>query len=114
MASVQVYVKIPDPIVQEGASFTATTYFRQSGGAQASTTARYRVDCLTTGKVLTDWTSLTVSASITVEMNATVHNLIQDANSKWERKQLTVEADQTLATATRDTVTWKVINNNAF
>ena len=104
-----VYISIPDTQVQEGSSFTATAYFRTSGTATAPTTAKYRVDCLTTGLELTDWTALTPAASIDITLTAT-HNAIQDQTNKTEKKQLVVASDPGTSTQTRSIVVWKVKN----
>jgi hypothetical protein len=104
-----VHISIPVTHVQEGSSFDSIAYFRSAGAASASTTAKYRVDCLTTGKELTDWTSLTPAVSISIALTAT-HNAIQQQGNKTERKQLIVASDPDTATQTRDKVIWKVIN----
>ena len=106
---VDVYINIPVNKTLEGSAFEAIAYFRQAGTAQASTTAKYRVDCLTTGKELTDWTSLTVGASITIPLTAT-HNAIQWQTNRFETKQLIVASDPDATDQTRDRVTWKVEN----
>jgi len=104
-----VYISIPVVKTQEGSSFNATAYFRSAGSASASTTAKYRVDCLTTGKQLTDWTSLTPAVSISIALTAT-HNAIQWQSNRFERKQLIVASDPGETDQTRDKVTWKVEN----
>jgi hypothetical protein len=104
------YVTVPTPNVKEGSSLTATAYFRNSSKAgEAPTTAKYRIDCLTTNKEITDWTSLTVGESISISITAT-ENAIQDQSNKTEKKQLTVASDPDTSTQTRDSVEWSVIN----
>ena len=76
-------------------------------------TAKYRVDCLTTGKKLTDWTSLTPAVSNSITMTAT-HNAMQDENNTRERKQITVAANPDTSTAVINTAYWDVINNQAY
>ena len=104
-----VHVSIPIIKTQEGSSFNATAYFRSGGSASASTTAKYRVDCLTTGKELTDWTSLTPAVSISIALTAT-HNAIQWQSNRIEKKQLIVASDPGETDQTRDKVTWIVEN----
>ena len=103
------YATVPNPTVKEGSGFTATAYFRNGSTGEAPTTAKYRVDCLTTGKNLTGWTSLSVAESINISITAT-ENAIQDQNNRTERKQLTVAADPDTSTQTRDSVLWEVEN----
>ena len=104
-----VYISIPVISVMEGGSFNATAYFRLAGAASASTTAKYRVDCLTTGKELTDWTTLTPAVSISIPITST-HNAIQWASNRFEKKQLIVASDPDATDQTRDRVVWKVEN----
>lgn len=109
----ETYINIPRPKVQEGSSFSATAHFRNGDASEVPTTASYRIDCISTGKVLQDWTALTPAASISIPITST-HNEIQDSYNKNEKKQLTVSADVDLSTQTRDVRTWKVINIRGF
>lgn len=104
-----VFISIPELVVKEGSSFTATAYFRLAGTASASTTAKYRIDCLTTGKELTDWTALTPAVSISIPITAT-HNAIQWQSNRIEKKQLTVASDPGETDQTRTKRTWNVEN----
>ena len=107
------YVYIPKTEVLEGSSFTGIVYFRTGSSSDTPSTAKYRVDCLTTGKNLTAWTSLTPSTSVNISVTAT-ENAIQDANNKTETKQLTVAADPDTASQTRSMAIWKVKNIQGF
>jgi len=104
-----VYINIPQPTQQEGSSFTATAYFRNADTAEAPTTAKYRVDCLTTGKTVQEWTTLTPAESIAISITAT-HNAIQDNSNRFEKKQITVAANPDTATQFRAVRTYKVEN----
>ena len=104
-----VYITQPNPVIEESSSFTATTYFRNGDSADTPTTAQYRVDCLTTGKTLTEWTDLSVSTSNTITVTSS-DNDIQDDYNALEKKRVTVQANQGTNTQTRDSVTWKVRN----
>ena len=109
----QVSITIPRPKVQEGSAFTATAYFRDRATAAASTPTniKYRVDCLTTGTVLADWTTVSPATTATIAVTST-HNAIQSAGT--ERKQITVAADYGLATQVTESVTWEVADNSAY
>ena len=104
-----VYIQIPKTKVVEGSSFTATAYFRTGDAGAASTTAKYRVDNLTTGEELKDWTTLSVAESISIAMTATFNAIKRDGNS-YEKIQLSVASDPDTATATIATATWTVRN----
>ena len=110
-----IYIKIPYFKQREGSSFSATAYGRNAStdAAEAPTTAKYRVDCITTGKVLTDWTTLTPASSMAISITAT-ENAIQDQANRFEKKQLTVAANPDTATQYRAVVTWKVENIKNF
>ena len=67
------------------------------------------VDDLKTGKILTDWTSVSAAANVTITITA-ANNEIQDEASRLETKQLIVQADAGLTTQVNGRVTWKVRN----
>ena len=105
----EVYISVPKTITNEGSSFTATAGFRVGDAATAPTTAKYRIDCITTNTVLQDWTSLSVAASISIAVTAT-HQAIQSDGNRVELKQMIVASDPDTATQTRNLVQWKVRN----
>jgi len=111
----QVQIQIPRPKVKEGSAFTATAYFRDRATSAASvpTSIKYRVDCLTTGVTLTDWTTVTAAASASIAVTAT-NNAIRSAANVTERKQLTVAANYGLETQSTESVAWEVENNAAY
>lgn len=104
-----VYIKLPKPKFKEGSGFVAVSYFRNSATGEAPTTARYRIDCLTTGREVLGWTTLTPATSINISITGT-DNAIIDASSITERKQITVEADAGLSTQSRNTAYYEVEN----
>lgn len=107
----QVEIIIPRTRVNEGSAFTATAYFRDRATSlgSAPATAKYRVDNLTTGQALTDWTTLTPATSIQIPVTAT-HNAIQSDSNERENVQLTVAGDVGLSTQVRNAVMWSVEN----
>jgi len=105
-----VFISSPNPRTKEGSSFAVTAYFRNSSNAAtAPTTSRYRIDCLTTGKEITDWTSLTPAVSNSISITAT-ENKIQDHHRTTETKQIIVESDTGLDAQTRAVSIWKTEN----
>lgn len=111
----QVAIQIPRPRVTEGSAFTATACFRTRSTSAASTPTNvyYRLDNLTTGTTLADWTAVSAAASVSIAVTAT-HNAIQDASNARERVQLTVAADHGLSTQAREAVVWEVENLKGF
>lgn len=107
------YVYLPKISVPEGSSFTATAYFRSGSSSDTPSTAKYRVDCLTSGNVLQDWTTLTPATSVNITMTH-AFNAIQNQGNAKEKKQLTVSADYGTSTETRDVQTWIVKNIRNF
>lgn len=104
-------IRIPKLQVQEGSAFTATANFRtrETAAASAPTTVHYRLDCLTTGTELKDWTDITAAAEVAIAVTAT-HNAIQSDMNDFERKQLTVAADKDLPTQQTHAVRWRIEN----
>ena len=107
----QVEIVLPKTKWLEETSFTVTAYFRTRSTSAASTptTVHYRVDDLQTGKELTDWTSVTTGASVSISITST-HNEIQDDATSFERKQLLVQADRGLSTQANGKAIWRVEN----
>lgn len=111
-AADQIAIQIPEPRVREGSSFTATAYFRtRSTGAAATTptTVKRRIDCLTTGVVVQDWTTVTPAANASLAVTG-AQNAIQNYCNERERKQITIMLDEGLVTQCRETATWIVEN----
>lgn len=106
-----VAIQIPRPSVAEGSAFTAKAYFRDRAtqAASAPSAVKWRVDCLTTGEVISDWVSETPAASVDISITAG-HNAIQCDDNDRERRQLTVAADPDTDTQCRAVATWMVTN----
>jgi hypothetical protein len=103
----QIEIVIPRPTLNEGTGFTALAYFRTRSTSSASipTTAKYRIDCLSTETALLDWTTLTPASSISIPI-AGQYNAIQSSGD--EVKQLTVMANEGLSTQVLQDVRWTV------
>lgn len=108
-----VAIQIPKPSVSEGSAFTATAYFRAAGEASTPTNVHYRLDNLTTGEVVLDWTSVSAASNVSITITST-QNAIRSQCNVVERMQLTVDADHDLSTQVRDSVVWDVINVRGF
>jgi hypothetical protein len=108
-----VSIQIPRPKVKEGSSFTATAYFRASGAASTPTNVYYRIDSLTTGENIADWTSVSAAGNVSISITAT-HNAIRNQCNRMEKLQLTVDADHDMSTQVRESVSWEVENVRGF
>jgi len=108
------FIKYIDPYVKERGSISVNAYFRDStDAASAPTTVHYRIDCLTTGTKVLDWTSVSTAASVTITVTSAQNAIIHDGNRR-ERKQITVSADKGTTTETRDTAIWICENIEGF
>lgn len=107
------YIIIPKTKVDEGTSFTATAYFRDGDASTVPTTARYRVDCSSTGKAIRAWTDLTPAASINITLTPDDNQIVSNTRSE-ERRQLTVETNTALDTQTRERIFWTVDSIEEF
>jgi hypothetical protein len=104
-------IQIPKPSVKEGSAFTVTAYFRnRAAGAAATTptTVKWRLDCLTTGEEIVDWTTVSAASNVSISITGT-HNAIQGGHDV-ETKQLTILLDDGLSTQYREATTWTVEN----
>lgn len=107
MAADQIAIQIPKTRWKEGSAFSATAYFRNraTAAADAPAASRYRIDCLTTGRTIADWTTISPAANITISVTSAHNAILSDCNDR-ERKQLTVEATDEC----REAVVWTVEN----
>ena len=111
VASDQIEISFPKTIVMEDSSFTATVNFRNRAGAASltPTTIHYRVDCLSSGEVITDWTQVgTPSTSNTIAITKEMND-IKTCGDR-ERKQLVVQIDRGLDTQVTNAKNWQVQN----
>ena len=77
--------------------------------AQVPTTLHYRIDCLSSGYAITDWTSITADDVSSIAITAT-ENAIQNDWNETERKQLTLKANSGLSTQYQATFAYDVRN----
>ena len=108
-----VFIKMPNTEILEGSSFIAQANFRDGETGTAPTTADYRIDCVTTGKNIKGWTSLTPAASIDITITAT-DNALQDQGLKIEKRQITVSADRGTSTEKRNIISYHLKNIRGF
>ena len=73
------------------------------------TNVYYRLDCLTSGAVLLDWTSVTPGETLNITVTPT-QNAIQNTCNPYERKQLLIAADYGLATQFVESIDWEITN----
>ncbi len=111
----QIAIQIPKTRVQEVDSFAVSAYFRDraTAAADAPTTVHYRVDCLTTGQVVTDWTTAAAGASSSVLIRS-AYNVIVCRSNEREKKQLTIRADKDDTTQVSQRVIWTVKNQDFY
>lgn len=79
----------------------------------APNSARYRIDCETTGQVIQDWLDLPAGARVVATVTATQNAIIDDHN-RFETKVMAVEANYSLETQYTDSFKWKVKNLQGF
>ena len=68
------------------------------GDAFTPTTARYRIDDCRTGRELVDWTTLTPSTAMTIEIPGSVNAIINSDRQTPEQKVVTLNLDNGLST----------------
>lgn len=107
----QVSILLAETQVNAGSAVTATVNFRTRATASASvpTSIRYRVDCLSTGRNIIDWTAVTAASAVSITVPGTDGEII-NAGNDTEKRQLTVESDTGLSTQYRSIARWFVRN----
>ena len=107
------YINFPYPEVVEGSGFTATAYSRDGTAANTPTTAQYRIDCLTSGQIIKNWTALTPASAMNITITGS-DNALKDQSNDYEMRQVTVEEDSGLDTQTRESGIYRVKNLGGF
>ena len=98
--------------VGEGSSFTlVAAFYNYLDQSTTMLDVKYRIDCLTTKQTVRDWTSVTPSAQMEIEVTPT-DNEIQNDRNKREHRQLTIVANDDSDTqfVDPDPVRWWVNN----
>lgn len=97
-------------VINEETTFNLTVKpFDQNRVALTPTTARYKVDCLTNGRSIRGWTTLTASASMSIPI-VSADNVILTDGSRVERRQLQVQTDFGTSTQNVFAYEWDVRN----
>ncbi|QDP53223.1 MAG: hypothetical protein GOVbin7744_26 [Prokaryotic dsDNA virus sp.] len=98
----QVAVTIPKTIWPERSAFTATAYFRTRSSAASSTptTVHYKIVNQSRKETVSDWTSATPGASVSIAVTAANNTLSNDnyGGTKRQRFTLLVSSDKGTAT----------------
>lgn len=96
--------------IREGGLFAHPfTYLNASDVAAVPTTIRYRVDCLTTGRKMRDWTTVSAAQDITVTLTKD-DNAIVDQGDEFEEREVTVQYNAGLSTQQIQRHRWVVEN----
>jgi hypothetical protein len=95
--------------VPEGSSVSFTVRLYEGATLTAPTTLFYRVDDVTSGDNVLDWTTATATTTATISIAASL-NVMVDEDRRVERKVLTVEANQGTATARNGSAYYDVVN----
>lgn len=68
----------------------------------------YRIDCITTGTQLLDWSSVTPQETVEINVPGSLNRIVSDDNTR-ERKQMVVRAT-TDGKVVNKTIDWEVQN----
>jgi hypothetical protein len=80
-------------IFNEETSFSLNVKPRDdSGAAVTPTTARYKISCLTTGRSIRSYTTLTASSEMTIAITPDDNVIVTDGN-RLERRQVQVQTE---------------------
>jgi hypothetical protein len=96
----------------EGSSFTIALAFTNYVDEPVTMLdVKYRIDCLTTGRTIRDWTSVLPSAEIEIIVTPS-DCAIQNERNKREQRQLSIAANDDSDTqfVDPDPVRWWVVN----
>lgn len=106
----QLAFSVPSKHVTERSTVIVTVKFLdRTSGLVTPTNAKYRIDDISSGAQIADWTALTPASSNSITVTST-QNAILNNTRNVERKQMTVAADYGLSTEYRETAVWTVEN----
>jgi hypothetical protein len=110
-ASDQIVFSLRKDRVKEKSQLVIGATFRDRATAAnvTPTNISYRLDCLTTGTQILDWTIVSTDDEITITVTAEQNKIQGDCN-RLERKQLTVASDYALTTQFVESIEWDVEN----
>jgi hypothetical protein len=97
--------------IREGSQHVITAKFkdRSTAALVVPTNIRYRIDDLTSGVTILDWTSVSADDEITLTITAT-QNALQDQCKREEVREVVLAADYGLSTAYLDSIRFTVEN----
>lgn len=99
--------------VNESSAMTVRArFFNETGALVSPTTARYLIRDVSNDRLVRDWSSLSPAATIDIAITAT-DNEIQDSDrraKRFERRVVTVQADQGTATQRTDEIEYWIRN----
>lgn len=90
------------------AQFTAE-FYDNAWAATTPTSVRYRVDDARTGSELAGWAAVSPASSVTITVTAAQNAIVDDVNNT-ERRLLTVQADNALASQVTAAYVFEVTN----
>lgn len=79
--------------VNEGSTAYLTITLKDADGDLATPVSlRYRIDCLTTGQQVRDWTALSAASQVTVTLTIADNDVLAPTANSEEVRRVTVEA----------------------
>jgi hypothetical protein len=97
--------------IREASQHVINVKFKQRSDATlvVPTNISYRIDCLTTGAVILDWTSVSADDEVSITITPT-QNALQSQCNAYEKRQVTVAADRSLSTQFLDSTEFTLEN----
>ena len=85
------------------------SFFDSEGAAALPASIRYQIQCLTSGKLVRDWTSVTIGTTVSIIVTDEENDIQNDRNNR-EKKQIVVQATNADGLKTTNTLEWIVDN----
>lgn len=94
----------------EGQSFTATfKFFDSDWVASSPVSLRYRIDDLTNGSTVRDWTIVTAASEVDIEVTPDDNDIV-DTGNRSERRQMVIQTNYDTDTQSVQKVDWIIEN----
>jgi len=97
--------------VNESSAMTVRArFFNETGALVSPTTARYLIRDISNDRLVRDWTSLSPASTIDISVTASDNEIQQSTRKRFERRVVTVQADEGTATQRTDEIEYWIRN----
>ena len=100
--------------IKEGSYYEVeASFFDETGAAVTPSKVRYQIWCLTSKRLVRDWTTVQTGSTVSIVATA-ADNAIQDDKNARETKQMVVQSNYGTTLQMSESTEWEVQNLRGF